>query len=85
MPHLREWLRKEDESQADFAQRIGVDKSTVGRWIDEVNPTLPSRGHMKLIKAGTRGEVTARDMSDGYFGDETAVEIKQPALDPSVE
>jgi hypothetical protein len=82
MPHLREWLKDKDESPAHFGDRIGVDKSTVGRWIDESNPTLPSKEHMALIRTGTGGEVTACAMAAGYFRESSesavSVEADQP-------
>lgn len=61
MPKLAEWLKENRVSPGKFAKRIGVEKSTVYRWIDATDPTFPQREHLDLVYAETNGEVTAHD------------------------
>jgi len=61
MPKLAEWLKEKRVSPGKFAARIGVEKSTVYRWIDSADPTFPQREHLDLVYAETNGEVTAHD------------------------
>lgn len=44
-PHfLREWIeRRNFETDSEFANEVGADKSLVSRWLDENNPTTPGR------------------------------------------
>lgn len=56
---LAEYLRSNDLSNATFAEQIGVDRATVGRWVDGIS--LPRKGHRRVIAEVTNGAVTAAD------------------------
>lgn len=58
MGSLSAWLKSKNMPANDFADRIGVHKSTVGRWLDG---TLPQPEHLALIMRETDGAVTAND------------------------
>ena len=62
---LSEWLRSNDVSPADFAGRVGVHRSTVGRWIDPRSDAKPDWDVLPRIIEATDGAVTANDFLDG--------------------
>jgi len=55
---LRDWLESKHMSPAEFADLIGCDRSSVGRWLDG---TMPQRSARARIKEATGGAVTASD------------------------
>lgn len=56
---LREWLNTKKMPANEFAALIGVDKSTVGRWI--AGDVRPSWEIIPRIIDATGGAVTAND------------------------
>ena len=46
-------------TQAEFAARVGVSRSTVSLWINR--RTIPYRAKMAAIERATRGAVTPAD------------------------
>lgn len=44
-PHfIREWMeRRKFDTQSEFAEAIGADKSLVSRWLDDDDPSTPGR------------------------------------------
>lgn len=50
-PHyLRDWVeRRNFETDAEFAEAVGADKSVVSRWLDEHDPTTPGRDWTKKL------------------------------------
>lgn len=41
--YLREWMERRQVRQAELSREIGVDKSLISRWLDDVKPTTPSK------------------------------------------
>jgi hypothetical protein len=62
MHKLAEWLRLREMSKSDFADAVGVDKSTVGRWID--GSAKPRWDQFPKIYEVTDGEVTPNCFAD---------------------
>lgn len=60
---LGDWLTAKKMTDADFATKVGVDRSTVGRWVDGSN--MPRRRNMADIARVTDGQVTANDFVEG--------------------
>jgi transcriptional regulator with XRE-family HTH domain len=56
---LAAWLEREKLSPAAFAARVGVHRSTVGRWLD--GAARPDWDQLTKIKEDTGGEVTPND------------------------
>ena len=61
---LIDWLAKKRMSAAEFADRIGFDRSTVSRWLDDASPTMPRKDARARIKEETGGEVLPSDFVD---------------------
>jgi transcriptional regulator with XRE-family HTH domain len=59
---LRDWMKLHDQSNADFAAKLGVAVNTVSRWRNRTR--LPRPREMQKIAGATGGEVTAND----FFG-----------------
>jgi len=59
---LRDWLKKHEMTQADFAKGIGVSKSTVTYWLN--GKQGPNRNTHKRIKEFTNGAVTQEEVSE---------------------
>jgi len=59
---LRRWLEENDVKGWVFAERCGVDASTVSRWQSGV---LPKPEHMHAIIRETAGDVCASDFYTG--------------------
>lgn len=55
---LAEYLKLANLTDADFAQRIGVERSTVTRLRGD---QIPTREVMRAIAEATNGAVTAND------------------------
>ena len=60
---LREYLANEDLTQAQFASRIGVSRSTVSSWMRGLQAPRPE--HVMRIRYITNHEVTADDLQFG--------------------
>lgn len=58
---LADYLKANSLSEAQFAELIGVNRSTVGRWADPERPIMPQREHLGRIVEATDGAVTAND------------------------
>lgn len=56
---LSEWLEQHSMSESSFADKLGVHRSTVGRWCD--GETIPRRDQFPRIVELTLGEVTPND------------------------
>ena len=56
---LDEWLTRQGMEAKTFAEQVGVDKATVGRW--RGGGTVPRPRVMARIVAVTGGAVTAND------------------------
>lgn len=63
---LSEWLHANNVSPAEFAGRLGVHRSTVGRWIDPRSGARPDWEVVPKITEATGGAVTAND----FLGEE---------------
>lgn len=66
---LKDWLRSNKVSQADFAQTVEVDQATISRLIPEEGKRQrrsPSLDLVARIERATGGEVTARDFIDDH-------------------
>ena len=61
---LKNFLKREGISDAEFAQQIGVTRFAVFRWRKELR--LPRAEHKILIHKITKGKVTYRDWYDWY-------------------
>ena len=59
---LRDYLKDHSLSQSEFADRIGVSKETVRRYI--AGTRIPERETMEKIALATACQVTAND----FFG-----------------
>ena len=59
---LAEYLAASNLSDAEFADRVGVHKSTVGRWV--AGAVRPAWDQLPKITAATDGQVTANDFVD---------------------
>ena len=60
---LTEYLEREDISPQDFAATIGVDYTTVWRYLN--GKAWPSRLKRRAIKKATDGAVQANDWDEG--------------------
>ena len=61
---LAEWLNDRNMSAAEFADKLGVHRSTVGRWLNDGavgSGHRPSWEQLAKIKIITNGSVTAND------------------------
>lgn len=56
---LRDWLTREGIGIGEFADRIGVTRVTMSRYL--AGKRLPRPHIMRRIQAATRGEVTPND------------------------
>jgi DNA-binding transcriptional regulator YiaG len=63
---LKQYLEKNDLSQAEFARRINVDFTTVAKWCDGTG-RVPKRDNMIKIQSETEGNVTIQDMWSSAF------------------
>lgn len=63
---LADYLKANNESAATFAEKIGVDKSTVSRWLEPTADRVfrPRWAQIKKIEEVTGGLVTANDFVD---------------------
>ena len=68
---LADYLKAHSLTEAQFAELIGVNRSTVGRWADAERPIMPQREHLTRIVDATNGAVTANDFM-APFGDQAA-------------
>lgn len=60
---ITEYLAREGLSHAEFARRLGVEQSTVSRWVSgERRPEWPQ---LKLLRAVTKGAVQPNDFLEG--------------------
>jgi DNA-binding transcriptional regulator YdaS (Cro superfamily) len=59
---LAAWLNDRSMSAAEFADKVGVHRSTVGRWID--GEVKPSWDQLPKIQELTAGQVTPNDFRD---------------------
>jgi transcriptional regulator with XRE-family HTH domain len=79
---LEDYLTANALSAADFAERLGVHRGTVSRWIAQPKPGKPrfrpSWEELTKISAATFGAVTAND-----FVDDAAESNGEAAADPS--
>jgi transcriptional regulator with XRE-family HTH domain len=66
---LSDWLETNRMSASEFAEIIGVHRSTVGRWADPKYTGRPWRDLMAKIAKATNGQVTANDFMDDPAGD----------------
>lgn len=55
---MKDWLDTQKMSPAEFAGAVGVDRSTVGRWLDG---TMPHKAHRDKIRDVTDARVLAAD------------------------
>ena len=60
MTLLPDWLRTNDVTNTEFAERLGVSCGTVGRYCS--GQRYPDPGTLLKIRKETGGEVTADDM-----------------------
>ncbi len=60
---LADYLATNDIKPVNFAGRVGVDRSTVSRWLD--GSLKPGWKMLVLIARETAGQVTANDFVDG--------------------
>ncbi len=72
---LADYLAQKRMSATEFADLIGVNKSTVGRWLEPVNgkTVRPSWEHLPKIVEITGGAVTANDFLESSPDDVKAV------------
>ena len=56
---LQEYRKKENKTQQDMANDLGVFQSVIQKW--ESGETIPRPESMQKIIAYTKGEVTAND------------------------
>lgn len=56
---LQEYRKKENKTQQDMANDLGVFQSVIQKW--ESSETIPRPESMQKIIAYTKGEVTAND------------------------
>jgi len=56
---LKTYLEKDNTTQEQFAETLGVAQATVNRWINGTR--MPRPAHMRRIAEVTGGEVTAND------------------------
>lgn len=56
---LQEYRKKENKTQQDIANDLGVFQSVIQKW--ESGETIPRPESMQKIIAYTKGEVTAND------------------------
>lgn len=56
---LSTWLEEEEMTNVEFARRLGVAHTTVGRWIS--GEVFPRHGYLRQIEKLTCGRVTAAD------------------------
>jgi len=56
---LAVWLRQNHLTNLEFARRLGVSHTTVGRWIS--GETFPHPDTLRHIAAITEGDVTYSD------------------------
>lgn len=64
---LSDYLNRNNLNDAQFGELIGVNRSTVGRWCDEVDPVMPQKAHMERIVKATSGDVAAIDFLNARF------------------
>lgn len=67
---LQEYRKKENKTQQDIANDLGVFQSVIQKW--ESGETIPRPESMQKIIAYTKGEVTAND----FYGVEVADDKK---------
>lgn len=58
---LADYLTANGLTAARFADLIGVNRSTVARWLDPERPIMPHQEHRARILEVTGGQVTAND------------------------
>lgn len=58
---LADYLTAHGLTPARFADLIGVNRSTVARWLDPERPIMPHQEHRTRILEVTGGLVTAND------------------------
>lgn len=56
---LKEWLKRNDMKPSDFAAKIGVTEQAVYCWLRGARK--PCEISLFMIRAATRGQVTAND------------------------
>lgn len=56
---IRDYLESRKMSQADFAARLGVDRSTVARWAGRSHPPV---SRWEAIEKATGGAVSLSDL-----------------------
>ena len=56
---IRDYLASRKMSQADFAARVGVDRSTISRWASGAHPPV---SRWEAIEKATRGAVSVSDL-----------------------
>lgn len=59
---LSAWLAEKNMSGAEFADKVGVNRSTVGRWLDGTGK--PGWDQLSKIRDLTKSAVTANDFMD---------------------
>ncbi|MGE3064161.1 MAG: helix-turn-helix domain-containing protein [Hyphomicrobiaceae bacterium] len=60
---LVDYLASKRITSAEFAEQVGVDRSTVGRWLS--GESIPRRDAIIKIACETGGQVTANDFMGG--------------------
>lgn len=60
------YLKDFEITDAQFAERCDVDKSTVGRWA--AGTTMPRRRQLRKITVASEGNVTANDFAEDPDG-----------------
>ena len=58
---LKEWLDRQGLNCTEFAERTGLDQSTI--WRIAEGRVLPRRSTMHTIQVATHGQVTAADLA----------------------
>lgn len=64
---LKDWLDAKHMSPAEFAGLVGVERSTVGRWL---SGRMPQKVHRDKIREVTGGAVTGGDFVEDEDEDE---------------